>query len=444
MSGLLQIPRYANEYLQRDPEAEITLELLMQQLGFMSPVETRTHTWQHLEKDTVVQNIIVNAVGSPGLGNPQTVRLAPGSYIGSGGEYAYAEEEFVYLYPDRVSMGYAAAGSITRTPNAWDMVLIPYGATTTLPALGANAQLVPIGGAKAEGSGVVAEGMISDLFAITHSIQIQKKGIAFTDLAVMSDKTWTTQRTATPGGGSVTTDMWHTQQIDDFMKLQRRRRNTVNLLGDYGLATGPNARPTTQGLVPFIRGGGNTFTRTPGSITLADLRSWVRAFIAAQEGGTKYMLVPGIDVCSDMNDLFNGFTQNGQLPQTRSKVLYDFTEVEVDGFTFSYPKYAREFSNPFSLGAIGYNQTCLFLPLSRTTVTGRGNTVPCLELRYLPINSPLWPGAPGGAEKFYWRSGPFADPSDRPVTVTATVEFYMEFYGGTDFKRADKFGILEQ
>lgn len=347
-----------------------------------------TRQFIHYEKGRAFPSGLVNAnVGSATNGAAITVTLAPGSYTNSGTESGFQQNVIGYIGSTGIKF---QVGTVTRTTNAFTVVLTPVNTGEKLASLGqastilATEALLLVGNqAAGEASGPMSS-TNSLIYTLTNSTTEIRDDYPITDVAMMNSTT------INFGGGSYS-----------YYKLGQTELNKRYMYSlENGVIEGVNANNLTNGsigttgTIPVVQASAPQITYTIGAMGLGDLQASARQMQFANVAGEVHFLQE-TNQQDDLDTLLFGKYDNGAIRYATVggsediKVKYGFKSFNVKGLVQHYYVY-KNFSpqNVYGVNpALGYARQnfALVIPQGVTPDAKDGTLRPNLQWVYQEV-----------------------------------------------------------
>lgn len=328
--------------------------------AFRSVVETGTSSTKqffHYEKGRAFASGTVNAnVTGATAGASVTVTLAAGSYTNAGTESGFRTNEIGFVGSTGVKF---QVGVITRTTNAFTVVLKPTNSTQTLASAGqastilATESLFLVGNQAAGEASTSMDSLNSLIYKITGSTTEIRDDYPITDVAKMN---------STPinfGGGSYSYyKLGQTELNKRFIYYEENAViegvNTSNLTNGSG---------GTLGVIPQYQASAPTVDYTIGAMGIGDLQALAR--VQQYQGVDKEVhILQETNQQDDVDTAIFGKYNNGAIRyasvggEERAAVAYGFKSFNVKGITQHFYVY-KNFSPQAVYGlspALGYSR----------------------------------------------------------------------------------------
>jgi hypothetical protein len=309
-----------------------------------------TRQFFHYEKGRAFPSGTVNAnVTSATAGLSVTVTLASGSYTNSGTESGFQANAIGFVGSTGVKF---QVGTVTRTANAFTVILKPVSTTGSLASLGQASTILAgetllLVGNQAAGEGSTA--MLSTnslIYKITGSTTEVRDDYPITDVAKMN---------STPinfGGGNYS--YYKLGQTELNKRFMYSVENAVIEGVDASNLTSTNGSIGTLGIIPQVAANGPTVDYTIGSMAIGDLQALARVNQYAG-GPSEYHVLQETNQQDDLDTLLFGKYNNGAIKyasvggEERASVAYGFKSFNVKGTNYHFWVY-RNFSIPTVYG----------------------------------------------------------------------------------------------
>ncbi len=371
---------------------------IMDTLGFIKPVEQTGYS--HFEEDFIhVPVHVLNNVGSPGVGNSISFTLPPSDLN--------SLNEFYVKVQDDVMFSNQVTGKVTgisvAVPTAPVVTVQPSQATDNIGALTAGDTVIIYSNSFAEGTDQPLSS-VADSLEYFWNTKIVKESSAYTG-SEATNKTWfdvTSDGQSIPSyymKGTLDADYRMALRMNGAMLFDRTTTNTTLL------ATGER---TTQGLVPWVRSGGNNDLYNIGFYAMADfdiMNIQLDANFAPQEE----MAMLGIQLQTEWDNLFANSFVNGAIVYGMFKEGQKAIDLSLGFNTFSkteriwHIKRMAGFSNPQTYGAPGFKipNMGVVCPMDGKKDAKSNNVLPSFGQRYKALGNynrkmKVWPT--GGAK----------------------------------------------
>lgn len=309
-----------------------------------------TRQFFHYEKGRAFPSGTVNAnVTGATAGASITITLAAGSYTQSGTESGFQQNTIGYVGSTGVKF---QVGTVTRTTNAFTVVLKPTSTTQSLASLGqastilAGEALLLLGN---QAAGEASTAMLSTnslIYKITGSTTEVRDDYPITDVAKMNN---------TPinfGGGNYS--YYKLGQTELNKRFMFSVENAVIEGVDASNLTASNGSIGTLGIIPQTTANAPTVDYTIGSMAIGDLQALARVNQYAG-GPSEYHVLQETNQQDDTDTLLFGRYNNGAIryasvgSDERASVAYGFKSFNVKGTSYHYWVY-RNFSIPSVYG----------------------------------------------------------------------------------------------
>lgn len=394
-----------------------------------------TRQFYHYEKGRAFPSGLVNAnVTGATAGAEITITLAPGSYTNSGTESGFQQNTLGYVGSTGIKF---QVGVVTRTTNAFTVVLRPVNTLESLASLGqvstilANESLLLVGNqAAGEASGPMSS-LNSLIYKITGSTTEIRDDYPITDVAKMN---------STPinfGGNNYS-----------YYKLGQTELNKRFMYSvENAVIEGVNANNLTNGsigtlgTIPQVQANGPEIDYTIGSMGIGDLQAVARQQQYANVSGEVHFLQE-TNQQDDLDTLLFGKYNNGAIRYAsvggdeRASVAYGFKSFNVKGMTQHYYVY-KNFSiqNVYgltpTLGSARAN-FALVIPQGVTPDAKEGTLRPNLQWVYQEVTP--------GTRFHTFESGGLANANK---TTTMNLVLTQECYVGTRTFAPQQFAIYK-
>lgn len=307
-----------------------------------------TRQFFHYEKGRAFPSGTVNAnVTGATAGAAITVTLAAGSYTNSGTESGFRQKDIGYIGSTGVKF---QVGTVTRTTNAFTVVLLPVNSAQTMASAGqastclAGESLLLVGNQAAGEASTSMDSLNSLIYKITGSTTEIRDDYPITDVAKMN---------STPinfGGGDYS--YYKLGQTE----LNKRFMYSIENAMIEGVSANnlTNGSIGTLGVIPQVQANGPEVDYTVGSMGIGDLQAVAR--VCQYNGGpTEYHFLQETNQQDDLDTLLFGKYNNGAIRYAsvggdeRASVAYGFKSFNVKGTTQHYYVY-KNFSIPTVYG----------------------------------------------------------------------------------------------
>lgn len=294
-----------------------------------------TRQFFHYEKGRLLPSGTVNAnVGSATAGASITVTLAADSYTNSGTESGFRENEIGFIGSTGVKF---QVGTVTRTTNAFTVVLRPVNTAQKLASAGqastclAGEALLLVGNQAAGEASSAMSSLNSQIYKITNSTTEIRDDYPITDVAKMN---------STPinfGGGSYS--YYKLGQTELNKRFMYYIENACIEGVDADNLT--NGSIGTTGVIPTVQASAPEVEYTIGSMGIGDLQAVAR--VTQYNGGTaEYHLLQETNQQDDVDTLIFGKYNNGAIRYAsvggdeRAAVAYGFKSFNVKGINLHF------------------------------------------------------------------------------------------------------------
>ena len=406
--------------------------------AFRSVLETGTSSTKqffHYEKGRAFPSGSVNAnVGGATAGASVTITLAANSYTNAGTESGFRQNEIGFVGSTGVKF---QVGTITRTTNAFTVVLKPANTAQSLASLGQTATILQgealylVGNQAAGEASISMDSLNSLIYKITGSTSEVRDDYPITDIAKMNN---------TPinfGGGNYSYyKLGQTELNKRFMYYVENAVmegiNTSNLTnGSYG----------TLGVISQAQANGGQIYYSNGGMLISDLQAVAR--VAIYNGGPKeYHHLQETNQQDDLDTCIFGKYNNGAIRYAsvggdeRASVAYGFKSFNVKGISNHYYVY-----NNFSPQTVyGYQPTIgnfraffdIAIPQGVTPDAQNGTLRPNLQWVYQEVKP--------GIRYWTYESGGLADQNK---TTTMNLVLTQICYPGNRTKAPQQFQTFQ-
>lgn len=301
-----------------------------------------TRQFFHYEKGRAFPSGTVNAdVTGATAGTAITITLAAGSYTNSGTESGFQQNSIGYIGSTGVKF---QVGTVTRTTNAFTVVLLPVNTGQSLASLGqvstcsAGEALLLVGNQAAGEASNAMSSTNSLIYKITGSTTEVRDDYPITDVAYMN---------STPinfGGGDYS--YYKLGQTELNKRFMYSAENAVI----EGVAANnlTNGSIGTLGIIPQVAANGPTVDYTIGSVLISDLQALARVF-EYNGGASEYHILQETNQQDDVDTCLFGKYNNGGIRYAsvggdeRAAVSYGFKSFNVKGKNLHFWVY-RNFS----------------------------------------------------------------------------------------------------
>lgn len=405
--------------------------------SFRSIIEkTTVNTKQffHYEKGRAFASGTVNAnVTGATAGASITITLASGSYTNSGTESGFRINEIGFVGSTGVKF---QVGTITRTTNAFTVVLKPVSSTQSLNSAGqvstmlANEALFLVGNqAAGEASGPM-DSLNSLIYKITGSTTEVRDDYPITDIAKMNN---------TPinfGGGDYS--YFKLGQTELNKRFMYYIENAV--IEGVTVTNLTNGSGGTLGVIPQVAANGPEVDYTIGAMAIGDLQAQARVSQFAG-GPSEYHFLQETNQQDDLDTLLFGKYNNGAIRYAsvggdeRAAVAYGFKSFNVKGNTQHYWVY-KNFSPQSIYGlqpTLGYARSnyAVCIPQGVQPDAKEGTLRPNLQWVYQEVKP--------GIRFWTYQSGGLADQNK---TTTMNLVLTQETYIGNRTISPQQFQIF--
>jgi len=378
-------------------------------MGFSMEANNVTFEWW--ETDFIQSELEVEATGygpaaGPGLG--LTVTLAAASHDASGTRSPMQQDDTL-LIKSGVDIIPVRIRAVNKTVNnAHTFTIYPQEDGDTIPAIAGGDKLFLASRQRAEGVGQ-PEGKTPVLTKYDNDLEIIDASYRITGTE-MKVKIWPQVQTAGdggikyPSGASVPAggnyifvkgadeSYWNYEDAKDNALLHHKRTDNFFNMGD-------TAR-STNGLIPEIIAGGNTWSWSPGNISIQWIDQLTKQ-IKRKFGAKNYHCWLGIDLYQELQNFFaTAFTNGGInyasfLSREDVALAYKFRSFKKTEIQFNFKEYEK-WNHPKTFGNTNYrfSEMGLFIPTDTVMDPKTNVTTPGMCLRYLP-----------GRKNFQWSTG---------------------------------------
>lgn len=320
-------------------------------------VTSKTRLFDHYEKGRLLPSGVVNAdVASATAGLSITIRLKSTSLTNSGTESGFREGDIGFIGSTGVKF---QVGTVTRTANAFDVVLKPVNTAQGLASAGsastclADETLLLVGNqAAGEGSDKM-KGLNTLIYKIENSTTEIRDDYPITDVAMMN---------STPidfGGGNYS--YYKLAQTDFNKRFMYTVENAV--LEGIDADNLGSSTVGTDGSIPTVEANGSTVEYQVGNMNIGDVQALVRVW--QNNGGPKeYHVIHETNQQDDVDNFLFDKYNHGALSygsvggSEAASVMYGFKSVNVKGTMIHFWVY-RNFSVPATYGltpVLGYKK----------------------------------------------------------------------------------------
>ncbi len=297
-----------------------------------------TRQFFHYEKGRAFPSGTVNAnVTGATAGTAITVTLAAGSYTNNGTESGFRTKDIGYIGSTGVKF---QVGTVTRTTNAFTLVLTPVSTAQSLASLGqastclATEALFPVGNQAAGEASASMDSLNTLIYKITGSTTEIRDDYPITDVAKMNSTT------INFGGGDYS--YYKLGQTE----LNKRFIYSVENAVIEGVAANnlTNGSIGTLGIIPQVVANGPEIDYTIGSMGIGDLQAVARQQQYAGVSGEVHFLQE-TNQQDDLDTLLFGKYNNGAIRYAsvggdeRAAVAFGFKSFDVKGMTQHYYVY---------------------------------------------------------------------------------------------------------
>ena len=289
-----------------------------------------TRQFFHYEKGRAFPSGTVNAnVTGATAGAAVTITLAANSYTNSGTESGFQQNSIGYIGSTGVKF---QVGTVTRTTNAFTVVLLPVNSSQSVASLGqastilAGEALLLVGNQAAGEASTSMSSTNSLIYKITNSTTEIRDDYPITDVAKMN---------STPinfGGGN------YSYYALGQTELNKRFMYSVENAVIEGVNANnlSNGSIGTTGVIPTVQSNGPTVDYTTGSMAIGDLQALARVW-QYNGGPSEYHILQETNQQDDVDTLLFGKYNNGAIryasvgADERSAVAYGFKSFNVKG-----------------------------------------------------------------------------------------------------------------
>lgn len=403
---------------------------MIDKLGFSSPVAQQDYS--HFEEDWIHVPVHARAaVASPGAGNSITFTLATYDLDSS--------NRFYIAVNDNVMFANQVTGTVTAistaAPAAPTVTVRPHETTDNIGALAADETIIIYSNDYAEGTGQ-PEGKVARYIEYGFNTKIVKETNAYTG-SEATNQTWVTK---TSDGQSIPA-MYLKGQLDTDYRMALRMNGAMlfdRTTTDATLLAAGNR--TTQGLVPWVRGGGNVDTYNAGFYSMSDFDIQSRV-LDQNFAPSEEVAMLGFNLQTEWENLFvNSFT-NGAIVYAMFGDGKKATDLSI-GFN-SFNKNERQwhikrmtgFNNPQTYGATGYKIPGMgvIMPIDGRKDPVGGGLIPSVGQRYKSL------GSYNRKMKVWLTGGAIAVTNQ---TDADALNMRSEF--GTEFVASNRFYLIEE
>jgi len=402
----------------------------MNQLGNVVPV-AQTY-YDHFEENHIIETLQARStVADPGAGNPINITLAAAN-LDTGNRF-YARVNDNVMFPNNV-VGVVRSIDVS-TPSAPVLTIYPASATANIGAVGAGSTFIVFSNSFAEATGQ-PKGRISKPDKLTFNTQIMKEAFEVSG-SEMTNQLWYTSDTQGNNRdgmlmiGTFEADMRMAAAIDGAFLFGQPIDNPTLV------ADGQRATP---GLVPWVIGGGNVSTYSPGLFNMSTFDAMSRR-LDRNFAPNAFIGWLGFDLDTEIeNTMGNLFTENpllfagAEMGSKEQAVVFGFKSLYKAGRTFNFKRMPL-FSNSQLFGATGFSTsgTGIFTPMDEVKDPVSRQNIASMRIRYKEMNGysrrmEIWNLGSAGA-------GPKTNDLD-----VRTLEFRGEL--GTEFFGSNRFYAL--
>jgi hypothetical protein len=357
--------------------------------------ETTNPKYEWAEEDSIFKPITVSAnVAAPGAGNTLTITIASADHD-STGKRSYPRKHQTVIMPNK-KVGQITAKS-TAVDNAHTITIKPLRSTDDLGAVLASDKIIVYGNAFPEGSDQ-ADGLTAVPLTYSNVAQIMKE-----DYKITSTQDKTIAWFEVEGKDGEKAFKWGIKgEKDTFRRFQTYVGLTM-LVGEKADASYTNGdgevTRTTQGLLPFVRSGGNTFAAT--GFTMTSMDNLIKK-LDKQKGAKENLFLGGIDIMTNIDNMLTAAMKNDVsnyeffgAPGSANKVdekrqraaMFGFDHFKKSSYTFHFQT-LPEFNEDGLLGTAGYgySNTAVIIPTDKRAVTVNGVRTEdfALSIKYMP------------------------------------------------------------
>lgn len=403
---------------------------IMDTLGFIEPVEQTTYS--HFEEDWIWTPVHVrNNVASPGAGNPISFTLATTDLD--------SNNRFFIALNDNVMFANQVTGTVTvvdvSTPSAPVITVEPNDSSDNIGALLAGDTVIIYSNDWAEGTDQPS-GKVARAIEYSFNCKIVKETNQYTG-SEATNKTWWIKDSM----GNFIPALYMKGQLDADYRMALRMNGALLFDRTTTNTTLSNAgHRTTQGLIPWVRGGGNTDSYNPGFYSIADF-DIMNNVLDQNFAPTEEMAMLGLGLQTEWENLFvNSFTQgaivyamfNEGKKETDLNIGFkSFTKTERTWFI----KRMAGFNNPRTYGAPGYNIPGMGVvcPMDGRKDPKTNNVIPSFGQRYKALGS-------YNRKMKVWLTGGAKAVTNQ--TDADSLNMRSEF--GSEFVASNRFFLIEQ
>ena len=274
--------------------------------------------------------------------------------------------------------------------NAGTFTALPFDETVTLPAISSDKEIVIYGNAFGEGS-KDTESMSSTVAHYKNNTQILRETFKLTGTSA-SEKLWFMVDNKWYWTYRGERDCWTRYSNYKELTLLAGRQITNPAISDgnvTAMGNGYGALKSTDGLINQVVTSGNQVNYASGTgMTIADFEALAKT-LDRQKGSKTNMVLAGMDLSLQIDDMIRGDFQNGGLVfgdykfSEAQKVNLAFDTLKVGNYTFA-KKVFPVFNDEQLLGSQGFNFSLegLVMPMD-TRIDDDGARVPSCRVRYL-------------------------------------------------------------
>jgi hypothetical protein len=394
-----------------------------------------TRQFFHYEKGRAFASGTVNAnVAGATAGAAITITLAAGSYTNSGKESGFRQNEIGFIGSTGIKF---QVGTVTRTQNAFTVVLTPVNTAQSLASAGqastilAGEALLLTGNQAAGEASTAMDSLNTLIYKITNNTTEVRDDYPISDVAKMN---------STPinfGNGSYS-----------YYKLGQTELNKRFMYYvENAVIEGVNANNLTNGsigtagVIPQVIANGPEVDYTIGGMAIGDLQALARVW-QYNGGPAEYHILQETNQQDDTDTLLFGKYNNGAIRYAtvggdeKASVMYGFKSFNVKGYSAHFYVY-KNFSIQTVYGlapTVGAFRANYGLAIPQgVTPDARGGTIrPNLQWVYQQVKP--------GIRFWTYESGGLADQNK---TTTANLVLSQYCYVGARVKSPQQFGIFK-
>lgn len=389
-------PQYLEELFSRYGDQGMSYFQLLRTMGFEKPVAN--DQYGHFEENRIHEVFhCKTTTANPGAGNDLVVILDDAQDTDASDRF-YPRLYDSVLLKNNVPC-YIAVVDVTTDPAVPRVTLRPYDATDNIGVVTAGDTLSIFSNAFSEGSGQPS-GALRGTYKYQNYAQIIKETVSVTGTE-MTQQPWFKRNTL----GTNITAYWYLGQLDIDYRMQLRIDgamlfNKITTNTNAVDATTNRAIKTTEGLYPYIRSKGNTYTKALGSYSVTDFDE-IDRILDQESVGKKSLILAGIkrhqefenilvEYFSDTNIQFAHKRMNSEIFNGDESIgaTVNFKYLTKSERTFMFKRF-NNLNNPKTYGAPGYtlNESAVFLPVNRKKDPESGKMVDSIGCRYKALGN---------------------------------------------------------